>query len=419
MKKTWKIKASNFIKIIILLIVLILLFMLVYIFMQDKSLQNTTLSSYNIPKMYFVGNIEGMNDKADKRQITVKYESDDISFESYAVLKLQGSYTLKFDKKNYNITFYEDDQYNKKQKYNVKWGEYSKYTLKANWTDPLHSRNIVTAQIASQINEKYGLLTDSVNNGLTDGFPIEVYINGEFLGLYTMNIHKDYLFNIDEENENNIIIFANNPDPMVFDNFETEEWKNYEIEHGEDNPEILNKLNRLIGFVKNSSDEEFKNDFEKYFNKDSVLNYYCLVNFAHLIDNISRNIFLYTDDGEIWYFVPYDFDQSFGNEFKDSSIITDSQNKHTSIILKRCTFWNRFKKAFSDEIAERYLELRKDILTKENLLDKMNNFYSLIPNETLEKEYKKWNDKPNYERDYINEYIEKALQDLDNKKGVN
>ena len=227
--------------------------------------------------MYFTGNIEDMQEKTDKRQIQVKYESNDLIFESYAMLKVQGNYTLRFDKKNYNITFYEDSEYTKKQKINVKWGEYSKYTLKANWVDPLFSRNIVTAQIASELNKKYGIQKNAVNYGLTDGFPIEVYINGDFLGIYTMNIHKDYLFDLDKENKDNIAIFANSPIPTAFDDLETEKWENYEVEIGEQNEETLDKLNRLIYFIKYSSDEDFVKYFEEYFNKDSVLNYYCFM----------------------------------------------------------------------------------------------------------------------------------------------
>ena len=277
----------------------------------------------------------------------------------------------------------------------------------------LHSRNIVTAKIASQINQKYGILTDSVNNGLIDGFPIELYVNGEFLGLYTFNLHKDYIFNMDKSNKNNIVIFANIPEPTAFATLETEEWNNYEVEFGEENKETLDKLNRVINFINNSNDEEFVNDFEKYFNLDSVLNYYCFMKFAHLIDNVTRNIFLVTYDGEIWYMVPYDFDQSWGNSFRDYSVISDHQNKLTTYYTNINPLWKRFKVLFAEEIKERYKELRNDILTKENVINKMNDFYKLIPEESLKKEQEKWNNKPNYERTYINEYLDKLISHLD------
>lgn len=405
------------VKISLIIIIVIILISILTIGLNWKSIikknEDQGLNGYKIPKMYIAGDIEGMQDKEDKRQIKVKYESDDLTFESYALLKVQGNYTLRFDKKNYNITFYKDSEFEEKQKFDVKWGEYNKYTLKANWTDPLHSRNIVTAKIASQINQKYGILTDSVNNGLIDGFPIELYVNGEFLGLYTFNLHKDYIFNMDKSNKNNIVIFANIPEPTAFATLETEEWNNYEVEFGEENKETLDKLNRVINFINNSNDEEFVNDFEKYFNLDSVLNYYCFMKFAHLIDNVTRNIFLVTYDGEIWYMVPYDFDQSWGNSFRDYSVISDHQNKLTTYYTNINPLWKRFKVLFAEEIKERYKELRNDILTKENVINKMNDFYKLIPEESLKKEQEKWNNKPNYERTYINEYLDKLISHLD------
>ncbi|MBR3134791.1 MAG: CotH kinase family protein [Clostridia bacterium] len=426
-----KTKIMKIVKTIVFVAILLLLVVIVFVPSKNKNSisdkekthsvsinQEQQTEKNSIPKMFFTGNINEMQEKSDKRQIQVKYESDNLKFESYAILKVQGSYTLKFDKKNYNITFYEDEECNKKKKYDMKWGEYSKYTLKANWTDPLHSRNIVTAQIASEINKKYGILADSINYGLTDGFPIEIYINNDFLGLYTLNIHKDYLFNLDDKDENNIAIFANTPEPQAFEILETEEWNNYELEFGKNNEETLEKFNRLIDFIKNSSDEQFINDFDNYFNKDSVLNYYCLMNFAHLIDNVTRNIFLVTYDGKVWYMIPYDFDQSWGNEFRDYSIITDYENRHTSYYIQISPLWNRFKKLLKKEIDLRYKELRKDILTKENVINKMNSFYSLIPNNTLEKEQKKWNNKPDYERTYINEYLDNELIYLDRIYGL-
>ena len=402
-----------------LIIVLILILVLIVVILRVNVKNINNMNSVNakvepsIPKLYITGNIDDMQEKTDKREIQVRYESDDLNFESYALLKVQGSYTLRFDKKNYNITFYKDSEYSEKQKINVKWGDYNKYTLKANWTDPLHSRNIVTARIASQINQKYGILTDCVNNGLTDGFPIEIYANNEFLGLYTMNIHKDYLFNMDEENENNIVIFANTPEPTAFKEPETEEWNNYELEIGEKSQATLDKLNRVIDFINNSSDEEFVNNFEQYFNLDSVLNYYCFMKFAHLIDNITRNIFLVTYDGQIWYLIPYDFDQSWGNEFRDNSVIADYASKHTTYYINKSPLWKRFKVLFEDKIIERYKELREEILTKENVINQMNEFYKLIPQDTLKKEYEKWDDKPDYERTYISEYLDKLLKHLD------
>ena len=136
-----------------------------------------------LPKVYFVGDIADMNSKEDVRDIKLKYESKDLHFEAYTKIKIQGTSSLAYEKKNYTINLYEDEAYENKMGVDVGFGSESKYCLKANWIDRTHARNIVTARLTSDIQKKYNLFMDTPNNGVIDGFPIEVYINGEFLGL--------------------------------------------------------------------------------------------------------------------------------------------------------------------------------------------------------------------------------------------
>ena len=175
------------------------------------------INAKSLPKLYFEGDISKMVNKSDIRNISVRYESDSVNFKGYAMLKIQGASSLVYNKKNYNITLYKDNQHLSKLKVDFGWGGHSKYCLKANWIDKTHSRNIVTANIAAKVQKKYGLFEDTPNYGLIDGYPIEIYINDEFLGLYTLNIPKDaWLFNIDEDNPNNIVISTNEWSDSVF-----------------------------------------------------------------------------------------------------------------------------------------------------------------------------------------------------------
>ena len=120
--------------------------------------------------------------------VTFEYTGRGQNTTGAAKIKIQGSSSTKYCKKNYTINFYENESFAKKKKVDVGWGAQSKYCLKANWVDKTHSRNVVSAKIAGMMQEKYGLLTSAPNNGAVDGFPVAVYINGEFDGLYTMNI---------------------------------------------------------------------------------------------------------------------------------------------------------------------------------------------------------------------------------------
>lgn len=57
-----------------------------------------------------------MGSKQDVRKILLKYESSSINFETYASIKIQGTSGVFYDKKNYNITLYNDEELNEKTK---------------------------------------------------------------------------------------------------------------------------------------------------------------------------------------------------------------------------------------------------------------------------------------------------------------
>lgn len=360
------------------------------------------VNASELPKLYFEGDIANMQSKADIRNVSVKYESDTINFNGYAKLKLQGASSLSYDKKNYNITLYQDSAQSSKLKIDFGWGEQSKYCLKANWIDKTHSRNIVTANIAAQIQKKYGLFENAPNYGLIDGFPIEIYINGDFLGLYTLNIPKDnWLFNMDNDNPNNIVFSGEQWTNSVFFKEEAT-WNNgWELETGEENDETLKKFNRLINFVMNSTDEEFKKNINDYINLDSLLNYYVICEYVDLFDNVAKNILLATYDGNVWYASLYDLDGSWGGMWKDLTL--RGYDKITN--FNQNQLFARLETNFGTEIADRYFELRKDILTLENVLEKFNSFKNSIPEKTFELEQTRWENIPGHDISQIKDFI--------------
>lgn len=361
------------------------------------------IKAKELPKIYFEGDINNMDTKEDERKIKITYKSEKVNFDAFAKLKTQGSSSLKHQKKNYTIKLYKENSYTIKKKVDIGFGQESKYCLKANWVDFTHSRNIVTARIASSIQAKYNLFKNTPNNGLIDGFPVEIYLNDEFFGLYTLNIPKDeWMFNMDKNNQNHIVLSGKKYSPMTeFNSLAT--YNDWEVEVGPKNDETLEKFNRLTQFIMNSSDEEFKTNFQNYLNLDATLNYYIMLNVAELFDNTAKNMLMVTYDGKIWYPSLYDLDTSWGTSWDgtttyayDSSILINNSNN---------LLWTKFERNFNNEIANRYFELRKDILTKENILNQFETFINSIPEETLTKENNRWNNIPGYGLEQIKKYL--------------
>ena len=133
---------------------------------------------------------------------------------------------------------------------------------------------------------------ESPNHGAVDGFPVEIYNNGKFYGLYTFNIPKDtWQFAMDEDDPNHIVVGGEGwEDANLF--LDLPNFDAWEVEVGEDNDETLEKLNRLFDFVMNSSDAEFKENFSQYLNLDSALNYYVFSDLAYLDDNLGKNMLM-------------------------------------------------------------------------------------------------------------------------------
>ncbi len=368
---------------------------------------------YEIGKLYIEGNIEDMTDKSDARCVAVSFDSESVSFDGYAELKLQGSSSLAYDKKNYTIKLYEDENLDDKLKIDFGWGEQNKYCLKANWIDKTHSRNIVTARLVSQIQNKYDVLTDTPCNGEIDGFPIEIYVNDKFHGVYTCNIPKDkWTFGMDDDNPNHIVIGGEDYVPACMFRAEPN-FTDWELEVGEENETTLMTVQRLFDFVMNSSDAEFKEEFEHYINKDAMLNYYVMTEFAYLRDNRVKNMILATYDGEVWYPVLYDLDTSWGTHWKGTEVWdydTELVNMSESYLLERV------EQCFGDELSARYFELREDILTKEHIMEEFEKFEETIPAASREKEVERWGDDiPGYDISQIEEYLDAMIDDWDQR----
>ena len=361
-----------------------------------------------IPKLFLTGDISDMSDKSDKRKVLFHYENDNNNIDGYAKIKLQGSASLNFEKKNYTIDLYEDDNYKNKNNVHFGWGEHDKYTLKANWIDKTHSRNIVTANLAAELNEKYGLFSSTPNHGEIDGYPIEVYVNNDFFGLYTLNIAKsDWMFGMDKSNVHNIL-------------FSSEQWENqnlfkskiefdgtWDLEIGDDEGYAIKQLNKAVDFVMNSADVDFRQNINSYFNLDNLLNYYALSEFAELVDNVGKNVLMASYDGDKWLFALYDLDLSWGVWF-DQSL-----NYEVSSGIEKNLLFQRLRENFPNELADRYFTLRKTMLTEENIMNKFYEFESKIPQSTLEKDQAKWGESVGYDISQIRDFLKVRVPKTD------
>ena len=130
--------------------------------------------SASIPIVYLDGeclnDYTSWNDNSAYYPAALTFADGGETFTMDIEIKPQGTSSLHAPKKNFTVKFAEEVEFKDS------WGAQKKYVLKADYIDPTCSGNVVSAQLAAQMNKKYGVLEDTPNYGVIDGFPIAVKI---------------------------------------------------------------------------------------------------------------------------------------------------------------------------------------------------------------------------------------------------
>lgn len=292
--------------------------------------------------------------------------------------KWQGSSSLAYPKKNYTIKM--DNAFEAKDG----WGEQKKYCLKANYIDASHARNIICATLwGEMVKSRSGAdarLTALPNGGAIDGFPVLVYINDEYIGLYTWNIPKDeWMFGMGDGDKEAIICAETHTDATRFDGEALVDGTDFEMEFvtDEDNSDwVADSLNTLINAC--NVDNPNMATIGKYIDIQSAIDYCIFTCFVEGTDIYSKNYLLATYDGTKWFFSAYDLDTTFGNHWTGKSY-----GKHTTLSFATLGEQHKLMELIlanmKDELVSRYNELRADILSEGNLLYLLTNFTCAIP----------------------------------------
>ncbi len=336
-------------------------------------------SERSTARLLLYGSLDGIGKKAQVELSSI-LEYDDLSFRGLAKLKHQGHSSLAFDKKNFTIKFY-DEQGKKAYFEFFDWNSETKYVLKANYTDTSRSRNLISADVWSQIvstrDVVHPRLEETSNFGAVDGFPIQVYHNDTFIGIYNLTLHKDDgLFGMKENSKDGIIISNENLTASTLFkecvNWEgDEEW---EIEYSgiEDDTWLKEKTNEIISFVINSSDEEFKNHLKNYVDVDSLIDYLIAMYALGLNEHYYHDILFVTYDGGPFIASLFDMESAFGLSESEKAFVSaklglpivngKDYSSGTDSLL-----WHRLISLFSQKIINRYAVLRDSVLSIENV----------------------------------------------------
>ena len=410
---------------------------------NQEALETITDKTYlsfgkiNFGKLYFEGKLPtDVSDARTPESLTFKMydDNDKFLFAGNSELSIQGNGSATVPKKGYTFDLYNSND----ESLSVKFGDMvavDSFNLKANYSDRTHSRDVGGCKLwrdmintlpypLSKVNNKPIELSTSVKkdnqyiadaNYFPNGFPIAVYINGTFQGLFTFR-HKKTRQNYALDNSNLGHIFLDSATYTAFLNepFEHTDWEikspkmsGYVDMGPVPNATVLANINRLFDFTRNLSAQKANHaDF-------IVLKHWIhFLIFSELSGNWDidgNNVNLMTWNGAQWTILPYDLDQSFGLR---ATTISTTQ---TGFVIN-IAFWNTFKTVFATEIKEEYTRLRASFLHTNNLTKYFINQTKSISRDVYKADFDKWglfytNGEPQLE--HIFSYIDSRLNYLD------
>ena len=356
----------------------------------------------SIPSIDLKGDMEGIS---KEKRITLEFDfsAAQQQFSCYSFTTWQGHSSLEYPKKNYTVRLFADKGITEKFRLAFDdWQLEHKYILKANYLDVSQARNLIAARLWGEIAaSRSGLhekLRSSSNYGAVDGFPVVLRHNGEFAGLYTMNLHKDEdLYGMREGRKEAIVIInEQTTDESLFRAsavFE-EDISDWELElcgTPDDATWAKDSLNELIGFVMNSSDEQFRSELQTHLDINSAIDYLIFFYAAGLKENAAKDLVLIRYEDSPWIASVYDMECAFGLNSLGTEFVSEREflpkkangiwNSGTGSLL-----WDRILQVFEPEIRARYAELRLNVLSEDNLIGRIEAYINTIPEDCYEQD---------------------------------
>ncbi len=360
----------------------------------EEKVRVSTVAEETLPRLYLTGGMDGIGKKS-RVTLEADFASTEENFQCYGIMTLQGHSTFGLPKKNYTIRFYDDTEGNSKHKIAFRdWRKEHKYILKANYADISQCRNLVAAgiwreMIKSRENVPQRIL-DLPTYGTVDGFPVAVYLNGDFFGLYTLNLHKDDdLYHMKEGNREALIICnAQTMDESLFREtaaFSEDYSSDWEIEFcgTEDESWAMESFNQLITFVMESSDEDFRLHLQDYMDVDAAVDYLLFI-YAMGLPNSGAKDLVMLSYGEKWIPSAFDMDEAFGldpahGRYRDPLEFLPALTGGPEPSGTNSLLWDRMLVNFQDRLRTRYFALRQSVFSDDFMINRVKDFIAQIP----------------------------------------
>lgn len=323
----------------------------------------------------------------------LEYISKTTKFHAYTYIKLQGNSTFQLPKKNYTVNLYSDENRSVKLNKEFKnWGFHNNFVLKADYNDILHARNVVGAKLWGKVVQSrndYNTLPEelktSPNNGAIDGFPVKVYVDGKYNGLYNWTVPKcDWMMGMNGANTNHVLLsaeFNDNGDityqnnPCNFNTLWDGSEDYFSVEVGENSAELVSSLNTIISSIINKDSVAL----EQSLDIQSAIDYFIFQEIILGTDGLAKNMLLATYDMTKWYLTAYDMDSTFDLDWNGEILgryssempFSPYNNEYSSLLIY-------IQDNYLNAYTERYIELRKSVLSYSSIIEEFEKYIDVF-----------------------------------------
>ena len=344
----------------------------------------------------------------------------------HAGFKIRGTSSQQYDKKSYRVELWADASGTTMMDTTfLGLRSDDDWNLEAMWAQPLRLRDKVANQLWMEMHPLYYQdLEPEARSGVRMEYA-DVFVNGSYVGIYALSERMDRkqleLKKFNGENRG-LLYKGNGSGAPTFESLPAYDntlgtWDNYEWVYPNEAEASYDwsHLYSFTNFVMNASDNVFYAQYSAQFDKGNAIDYYLFINALQAMDNMGRNLFLarYKKTGPYFY-LPWDLDAVWGLD-------TDGKPTNNSNGLMSNGFYDRLihdctDNGFVASAQTRYNALRNTVLTKEHIMQLVQNQYNaLLENGAYDREHEAW---PDFTLDesqltYMSNWLEARFNYLD------
>ena len=357
-------------------------------------------------------------------------------------LRYRGASSLKYEKKSFAIKLLDSD--GEDLDVNV-FGirKENDWILDAMAIDRIRMRNRVCFDIWNEIS-KTPYKTDFDNRNGTLGYFVEVYLNGEYHGLYCMTDKIDRkllgLKKAKEQSDGSVYVRGvlykgeawTDATRMtgydISESFDGEAWNGWELQYPDDYPcyDAWKPLMNLIDFC-NTRNAFFKLHYRQHFYYDNLVDYALFIMGLNIIDNNVKNTHFSCPDinvNETFLITPWDLDCSLGGLYEGSHYeeYTKISELTSNYIYYQLYVYNVDN--FRESMKERWQELSLGIMSPNSFNSRLDAYAKRFKESgAWQREYDKWNNNPvpldlDEELEYVKKWYVNNIAALNKVLGV-